>query len=188
MSFRIVFIFGISLASVHPASAQGWTDFELSIDDNYKIVKSNTLDIALCRADGTGVISPLAYEGVGPIVEYAVTPMHIFTRNHGRMRRGLFAGDTFEDVDKSREYFFIVTKADDSVRGPLSEAEFVVDPSIRATGPIDWDYPWNPIGFVCLAIPLAIPVSVILVAWLLRWAVSDDRASRESNNASTETI
>lgn len=155
--------------------ASGWHDFELDIGDGYTICRTSTMHISLGKTSGGSfVLSPSRYDGVGPIVSYSNTTKFIFTRNIGRQDRNLFAGDTFQNPDSTKEYYFIVSKEDDSVIGPLSEADFVNHPNVLSVGSIEWTVPKNPdfwgplLGNLYFCV-LSIPILIIGFAWQLRW-------------------
>jgi hypothetical protein len=149
------------------AAAQGWSDYELQIDPVFRIVRANDLDVFLARKGGSVVYFHGEYSGVAPINGYIVTETHIFTRHKGRKARNLFAGDTFEDVDPTRTFYFIVDKgvaSDEAsagritaidgvpttnvgvsgVLGPFDEKTFLQQTVVQSLGAIQWSSPKNP--------------------------------------------
>lgn len=124
--------------------ATGWTDFELAIGDGYRIVKGNSIDVMVCNENHRVILLPRAYPDVGPIVRYSTTDRLILTRNIGRKPRNLFKGDGFQDPDRKKEFFFIITKESDEVNGPLSRSEFERHPFMASVSPLDWKVPRNP--------------------------------------------
>jgi hypothetical protein len=121
--------------------AYGLSDYTIRIDGDYEITHFNNIQIELWRGDSRPIISTSDYADVGPIVQYAVTKTHIFTRHAGRRPAQRFPGDTFEEVDDFREFFFIVTKSNDSVIGPLSDAQFHAAPPVTRAGEVRWRDP-----------------------------------------------
>lgn len=169
------------LCCTAPTLASGWNDFKLPITPQHSIVRANSLDVMLCR-DGSGVIlNPCNYPGVGPIVEYSVGSSHIFTRNIGRTTRRLSNGATVEDLDSSREYFFVADRNTDAVAGPYSAAQFRANPDVSQAAPISWTPARNPnivlpifgsimflaISAVIFGLPLLLLALVILVVALI---------------------
>ena len=86
----------------------------------------------------------------------------------------MFAGDTFQNSDSTKEFYFIVSKADDSVIGPLSKTDFVNHSNVLSVDSIEWKVPKNPnvrkplIGNLYFCI-LAIPIILMKIVWELRW-------------------
>jgi len=150
--------------------AQGWNDFELDIGDGYSIVKCNSLDICVCKARGM-ILYPQDYHSVGPVDQYFTTKDFIFTKNLGRKPRHLFKGDTFEDIDTTKEFFFIITKGSDVVAGPFTRSEFLRDSRVARAGPIRWRVPRNPnillplLGTL-LFLACSIPILAIKYFWI----------------------
>jgi hypothetical protein len=107
----VIFAFLIAASCTGRAAAQGWNDYELQIDPGFTIVHANNLDVDLSRTGGSLVYFHGDYPGVGPISGYVVTPTHIFTRHQGRVPRNHFAGDTFENVDPSKTFYFVIEKS-----------------------------------------------------------------------------
>lgn len=124
--------------------ATGWHDYRLDIGDGYIIFRANALDVGLSKRGGSIIVSPTDYDGVGPIVSYANKEKFVFTRNIGTKDRHLVAGDPFQDLDHTNEFYFIVSKEDDEVIGPLSETDFVNHPNVLSVNAIDWHVPKNP--------------------------------------------
>lgn len=133
----------ILLCCTAPALASGWNDYLLPISEDHAICRANSLDVMLCR-DHSIILSPTDYPEVGPIVEYCVGTSHIFTRNIGRIPRNDFPGDIYEELDYSREFFFVVDRNTDEVSGPFTAAQFQADPNVIHAVPIQWKSPSNP--------------------------------------------
>ena len=136
------------LALVPPVLASGWNDYSLTIDPRYEIVRANSLDVVLCRTGGQFgtqvVLMPQTFPGLGPINAYALTPTHVLTRHFGRLPRNRFAGDTFEEVDRTKTYYCLTRRSDDSVVGPLGKAAFLARPEVAGATPVAWTEPSNP--------------------------------------------
>lgn len=151
--------------------ASGWNDFTLDIGDGYNIVRCNSMDVCIGKADMSLILYPEKYSNVGPVVYYFTTPKFIFTKNLGRKPRNLFQGDTFEDIDSSQEFFFIISKGTDEIAGPLSASQFAGRPEVADIASLNWQAPKNP----NIAIPLfgslmflviSVPILAIKFFWI----------------------
>ncbi|MBN2643101.1 MAG: hypothetical protein JXR78_15720 [Victivallales bacterium] len=167
---RITTILAI-LLSASVCLASGWNDFSLDIGDGYNVFRANSMDVCIGRADGSLILYPRDHDEVGPVVRYIVTPDYILTKNLGRTPRNLFEGDTFQDVDPSQEYFFIIAKANDEVHGPFSADEFSERPEIANLGELDWQIPknpnfWLPIFGSLMFLAIATPILAIKFLWI----------------------
>jgi len=138
--------------------ATGWTDFKLDIGDGYSIYKSSSMDVCLSKPYSPAVCGSKE-SGVGPVNKYINAPGYILTRNLGRISVIADNGDEREDIDTSKQYYFVVNKTTDEVKGPLSESEFLARPEIVALAPLDWQHPTNPNGF-----PWPITLLIVFVA------------------------
>lgn len=157
--------------AVSPTSlAVGWADYEVEIDPGFVVVRANSLDVMVSRPGGEIILPTSEHQNVGPLSGYAVTPTHILTRHYGRRSRNLFAGDTFEEVDPMRLYFFVTRKSDAGVTGPLSEQEFLNDPVVRAAGTVRWAEPRHPAtGVICsIAVCVLLALLCAPILWLRR--------------------
>jgi hypothetical protein len=187
------------LLSASVCLASGWNDFTLDIGDGYNVFRANSLDVCIGRADGSLILSPRDHDKVGPIVNYISTPDYILTKNLGRTPRKLFEGDTFQEVDPSHVYFFVIVKANDEVRGPFSTDEFSQRPEVASLGQLDWQIPKNPnfwtpllgnLMFLAFAIPIlaikffwiTIPL-IIAMALLIRHVIKKRRAKAQPSAA-----
>jgi hypothetical protein len=161
----LVILFSLSSAFILPGFvcfATGWNDFTLDIGDGYIVVRANSMDIGIAKANLSGILNPANYPNVGPLIGYITTPKHILTKNLGRKQRNLFEGDSFRLIDRSREFYFVISKGTDEVIGPMSKDEFAKRPEVPCLGKLDWRTPKNPnflrpiigtIMFLVLAIP-----------------------------------
>jgi hypothetical protein len=120
---RSIFVLVLFLLPAN-ASATGWNDFQQPIDDGYTIFRANASDVGLSRDSG-GVI---VHATRGPLVAFAVTPVHIFTKH-----------STTEG-----SIFYVVDKATAMPTGPFSSAAFSVQPDVVQAGQLTWQVPTNP--------------------------------------------
>ncbi len=124
--------------------ASGWNDFTLDIGDGYNVFRANSMDVCISKDNGNLILYPDKYDKLGPVIRYITTTEFIFTKNFGRKPRNMFDGDTFQDIDSSREFFFIISKVTDEVTGPLSAGQFHGHPEVKSLGSLDWQKPKNP--------------------------------------------
>ncbi len=161
----------VLLLSASVCAASGWNDYILDIGDNYVVQRSNSLDVCIGKSDRNVILFPRDYDSVGPVVGYITTSTHIMTKNHGRTSRDLFDGDMYQEVDPSREFFFIIVKGTDEVVGPLPESDFTSRPEVVALGSLDWRVPenpyfWRPLLGTSLFIAISIPILAIKYFWI----------------------
>ncbi|WP_153559504.1 hypothetical protein, partial [Roseimaritima sediminicola] len=183
---HLLFVLLILAAWLNVAGASGWNDYQLTIDPGYKICRANSLDVCLGHSDGQLIYVPSDYAQTGPINAYNVTPTHIFLHTHGRTPRNLFEGDTFENVDPSQQFFFVLDKSDDRLTGPFTIAEFQKQPGVPAEENLQWTEPRNPnaasaaiVGWIFLsAALLMIGWPIFLIVGVAGLAVFVVRAQR----------
>ena len=169
-----VLTLGLVLCACTPARAQAWTEYELDLGNGYELFCNNDTDVGILRKNPGGpfdsyLIPPDSSSGVGPIIEYAVTTKYIFTHNAGLASRNLFQGDTFEDPDYSKNYYFFIDVVTSQVSGPLTLAQFNLQPPVVALSPIKWSIPQNPyFRWVCALIGFGAVSLVAIVIALMR--------------------
>ena len=164
--------------------ASGWNDFRLDIGDGYTVLRANSLDISIGKESGGIILWPLEYESVGPVVGYQMKENYILAKTAGRTLRNHFEGDTYENVDTGREFFFIIPKATDEPLGPFTEEAFTAVLKEKEIENEKWTRPVNPnfwtpllgsLMFLAIAIPflairyfyITIPI-IILAIWAFR--------------------
>ena len=137
--------------------------------NGYEFVRCNSIDTVVCPPNSSSVIfSPFDYPKVGPIREFATTDSFVFLHTLGRKPRNLFAGDAFEEIDDSIDFYFIIATRNDSVAGPFSFAQFQNHADTKSAAAINWRTPQHPIanfvfwlGALCTSIPLLLVVAVV---------------------------
>ena len=148
--------------------AQGWTDFEFTIDGDFEFVRCNSLQTLIMNGD-TILLDPTDYPSIGPIDKYANSSRYIFTKNLGRKLRNSFDGDNFEEVDDASLYFFIIDKKLETISGPLDQTQFNAHSATVNAGPIRWKHPYNPLGFFCLFSCSTIIISPFVLLFYSRY-------------------
>jgi hypothetical protein len=150
----------LSLALAIVARGQAWTEYEVDLGNGYELVRFNDIDVGITGPSllfGTNRSS-----NAGPIVEYAVTRDYIFTHHAGRRRRNLFAGDTLEEVDYTKDFYFTLEVSTGEVLGPFTLTQFNQGPAVAKHSPIQWTRAENPnfewvcpvLGFGCLTVTI----------------------------------
>ena len=179
----IQFILALFLIS-DTVNASGWNDYSLDIGDGYMVFRANSMDVCIGQAGGSIILYPQDYAEVGPVVAYEVKNEYILTKNAGRVPRNLFEGDTSENVDYGKEWYFVIPKATDEPLGPYAKADFLDVLKEKGIQNVDWVEPKNPnfwtpllggLFFLVVAIPIltikyfyiSIPL-VICVVWAIR--------------------
>jgi len=196
MGYRTVLaiLFAILILRPDPTQAAGMSDYWLEISPGYNIVRANGFDIGLGDAEGFDIYSPDRGGLSGPVSGYIVAPRHIFLRTTGQKARNKFPGDDFALADPSVEYFFVVDRSDNALRGPLTLDEFNADPNVASLSSVDWKIPANPysgrmfwlfcvIMFLYLALPIIFVISIVLVIFkITRISFSKSTANQESES------
>jgi uncharacterized membrane protein len=172
----LIFISG----SVHAA---GWNDYSLDIGDGYMVFRANSMDVSIGQTGGSLILYPQDYAGVGPVIAYDMKDNFILTKNAGSVPRNLFEGDTFENIDQGREWYFVIPKATNEPLGPYTKEAFMNVLREKTIQNVDWVEPRNPnfwtpvlgsLIFIAIAIPiLAIKffyVSIPLIT-LMAWGI-----------------
>jgi len=165
------------------AHASGWNDYSLDIGDGYMVFRANSMDVCIGRTGGSLILYPQDYAEVGPVIAYDMMNTFILTKNAGRVPRNLFEGDTFENVDYGREWYFLIPKATNEPMGPYTKETFMSVLEEKGIQNVEWVTPRNPnfwtpvlgsLMFIAIAIPiLAIKffyVSIPLIA-LMVWGI-----------------
>ena len=191
------FIFLIYSSS---SSATGWNDYNLELGDGYSISRANAFDVYLTKSSKI-VVSNYNFDEIGPITYYYKNPRNIFIQTAGRKFRNLFDGDTFREIDRSKEFYFIVALSDGKIKGPLSRIEFDGANEVTAVVDLKWVSPQNPnfweplagsLMFLCIAIIawyakywfVTVPVTIALVYIFARRS-KQRRNSRKNRNKSS---
>lgn len=127
------------------AHASGWNDYSLDIGDGYKVFRANSLQVCIVKTAGSIVIlDPMSYPEVGPVVAYDMKKDFILTKNAGRGRRNQFKGDTFDDVDYKRDWYFLIPKANNEPLGPYTKETFMRVLKEKGIEDVEWVEPQNP--------------------------------------------
>lgn len=141
---QIVAVVVLAGGSTSQLFAWGGGDYKIGIEAGYYIVRANSLDVSLGSEPGHSIYSPSGYAQTGPIAEYSITPTHIYLRVLGRKPRQAFEGDDFEEVDASKEFFFIFDKQHKHLDGPLTRNEFLENAIVVNQKPTSWIAPKDP--------------------------------------------
>jgi hypothetical protein len=163
-----IFVLLLSLAMLPSLlHAQAWYDFEMDLGDGFKLVRANPVDVAIYDALGISKkqISPWEFEGIGPVVAYAITDKFIFSQNAGAVTAKdaqHAAGYRIESVDTSQRFYFAFDKLSRSLIGPMSQVEFIEAYEAKAGKQI----PWTPVRNPNILLPL-----VGTLAFLYFWAM-----------------
>jgi hypothetical protein len=136
----------IMVAVMAPSSSWGFAgllDYKLDIGDGYAIYRNNSYEVCLGKSDGTLILWQGNYDKIGPITHYGTNSHHIFARAIG-LTRSLTGEGPPPELDKGKEYYFIITKGSDALVGPLSSIGFYSNSAVKAAGKIQWLQPKNP--------------------------------------------
>lgn len=167
------------------AHASGWNDYSLDIGDGYMVFRANSMDVCIGRTGGSLILYPQDFAEVGPVVAYDMKSEFILTKNAGRVPRNLFEGDTFENVDSGKEWYFLIPKATNEPLGPFTETAFLDILEEKGIQNVEWVKPRNPnfwtpllgsLVFIAIAIPIlaikffyiSIPLITLMVWGIIR--------------------
>ena len=145
----------VLLISASSCFATGWNDYQLDIGDGYIIYRHNSIEIGIGRIRGKTLTGGKSH--AGPLQEYAVTDDYIFAWHCGRRGR---------DLDKTKEYWYVIEKITDKVVGPVSREKFNELPEVKAALELDWQRPKNPHGAILALVPFAFLAAVIFIFYL----------------------
>jgi uncharacterized membrane protein len=160
----------VFLLSASVCLATGWNDYRRDIGDGYSIFRANSFDRGVSYKN-SGLIDPYAFPQIGPVYGYYVTDAFIFARAYGRKMRNLFEGDTFEETDRTEQFYFILKKGENEITGPLLLSEFEVNDVVQQHSPIQWQPPrnpnfWRPLLGSFMFLAIAIPILAIKFFWV----------------------
>jgi hypothetical protein len=171
MLHRIIFLLVIAaLPSVFAkrCEGQGWSDYSITLPNGYQFVRCNNVETVICPPGSSSIIfSPCDFPNVGPVQEYATAPSFISLKTLGRKRRSESPADTYEVIDDTAEFYFLIYTIDHSITGPLSISQFQKHADVKSAGPLNWTRPRNSSATMMLGIlALASLLAVGVVAWL----------------------
>jgi len=163
--------------------AAGWHDYSLDIGEGYMVFRTNSMNVCIGETGGSLILYPRDYPEVGPVMAYDMNDKFILTKNAGRVPRNLFKGDTFENVDYGKEWYFLIPKATNKPIGPFTANAFQDVLEEKGIQKIEWVRPRNPnfwtplfgnLMFIAIAIPIlamkffyiSIPL-LILSGWVV---------------------
>ncbi len=156
----------IFLSTCSIAFGSGWHDYQMEIGDGYSLFRNNSMDVGIGKKDNSIILFPMDYEGIGPVTSYQISVAYILTKNKGRKDRNLFEGDTSEEIDNNKDFFFILQKKDNGVFGPYKEIEFEKVAKEKGIEIKEWIIPknpnyWRPLLGNLMFIALSIPILMI---------------------------
>lgn len=152
------------MATPSVAEANGLSDFTVRLSNGYEIASCNDIETVVSSPDGNGLFSPSDYPDVGPVQAYAVTESAIFLRACGLKDRP----DGLWEVDKTRDFYFVIRTRDDAITGPMSATEFRQHHMVAGSDP-NWEEFVNPIGTVLVVMfvsIIALPVGIVTAIFL----------------------
>lgn len=164
--FTFVLIFCTSVAS-----ASGWHDYNLEIGDGYSIFKANSFDVNLAK-NMSILVSNHRFDEIGPITHYYKDNQHIFLKTTGWRYRDLFDGDTFKEIDRTKEYYFIASVSESNIKGPLSNKAFSMETEVTEKENINWVVPKNPNFWTPLLGTLLFILVGLAFSYLKYWFVT----------------
>ena len=170
----------------------GWNDYNLDIGDGYSIFRANTFEVVLAHNIEI-IVSNHKYSEIGPITHYYKNGESIFLKTAGWEFRNRFKGASFKNIDRTKDYYFIVNIESKKIKGPFKLPEFNQNIEVKMATDFKWIEPKNPnfwtpllgnIYFILLSI-LILPIKVwyisipiiIVVCWIAYWRFKQKRRS-----------
>ena len=160
--------------------ATGWTDYRIDLGDGYELFRASATQTFIARNDS--VVFPKGSQDVdsGVIVRYATAGPYIFIENVGTRLVEPLDGNPFLEIDRSRQFFFIIVKGSNESSGPFTQADFDRHPLATKFAPLAWKdrrnpHPWVAVVGLMIVLfygsPLATMTALFLVAAVLFLAV-----------------
>ncbi len=173
-STRLIFIALFLKALTLPASAIFCGDYEQELVPGFRIGNAGN-GCYLANDSGESIYLPLRHDpNSGPILNCSVLPAHILLRTEAYSGNSSYQPKL--DFAPGKSHYFIVSRADGSLRGPLSAADFEIELAVIETFPIYWELPRQNTGrgihcLVRLFSPILVPLILLGIGlgWWIRW-------------------
>lgn len=163
--FIVLFLIGPSL----PVSAAFCGDYEQDLVPGFRIGNAGT---GCYLANDSGKVIYLSQNhdpDSGPILNYAILPTHLLLRTAAY--QGKSGNPPKLEFAPGKSRYFIISRADETLRGPFSAAGFETELAAIESTPIYWELPRQDTGdsiFCLLSLLAPILVPLILLGIGLR--------------------
>jgi len=170
---RPLFIALSLIALALPASAAFCGDYEQELVPGFRIGNAGT-GCYLANDSGKVIYSSQQLDpDSGPILNHAILPNHLLLRTEAYQGKSGDPPKLAFAPGKSR--YFIVSRADETLRGPFSAADFETELAAIETLPIYWELPRQDPGrgILCLLrlfAPILVPLGLVGIGlgWRIR--------------------
>lgn len=170
---RLLFVALFLVALALPASAAFCGDYEQPLAPGFRLGNAGT-GCYLANDSGKVIYFSQRHDpDSGPILNYAILPNHLLLRTEAYQGKSGNPPKLVFAPGKSR--YFIVARADESLRGPFSAADFETELAAIETVPIYWELPRQDpgLGVLCLLrllAPILVPLTLLGIGlgWWMR--------------------
>ena len=153
--------------------AQG--DYSMSLDEKYDFVRCNSIETLITTKSSQILFSPEGFEFVGPVTHFSSGTSYLLLKNCGRKRLFSEPTKTAEVPDHTKTFFFAMRKLDDTVLGPMTDAEFSIFLTEQKLDNPAWKRPIPLRGRLLISIFFIIVL--VTISWLLWFMWPKQRAS-----------
>lgn len=170
--FAALFLIGLSL----PVSAAFCADYEQDLVPGFRIGDAGSGCYLANDSGEANYFSQRHDPESGPILNYAILPTHLLLRTEAYQGKSGNPPKLVFAPGKSR--YFIVSRADETLRGPFSAAGFETELAAIESTPIYWELPRQDTGdsifcLLRLLAPILVPmillgIGLIGLLWWLR--------------------
>ena len=124
--------------------AIGWNDYEIKIDENYSIIRTDDINLGFYKRDGISFYKIIKDKQAGAMYSYIFTKKYIFIKHYSLKMRNKFEGDTYTYLDRDKKKFYIFKKQYNTYQ--VFNNENLFQKSIKKIYPkdINWSFPYNP--------------------------------------------
>jgi hypothetical protein len=161
-STRLLFITPFLIALSLPASAAFCGDYQQELVPGFRIGNAGSGCYLTNDSDKAIYLSLVHDPSSGPIMNYAILPTHLLLRTEAY--RGKSGDPPKLEFAPGKSHYFIVSRADETLRGPFSAAGFETELAAIESTPIYWELPRQDTGrgILCL-LGLLVPILVPLI-------------------------
>ena len=161
-STRLLFIAPFLIALSLPASAAFCGDYEQELVPGFRIGDAGSGCYLANDSREVIYLSLVHDSSSGPILNYVVLPNHLLLRTAAyKIKSG---NPPKVEFAPGKSHYFIVSRADERLRGPFSAADFETELAAIESSPIYWEHPDQNAssGLLCLLM-LVLPILVPLI-------------------------
>jgi hypothetical protein len=162
VSTRPLFIAPFLIALSLPASAAFCGDYQQELVPGFRIGNAGSGCYLTNDSDKAIYLSLVHDPSSGPILNYAILPTHLLLRTEAY--RGKSGDPPKVEFAPGKSHYFIVSRADERLRGPFSAADFETELAAIESSPIYWELPnKNASSSILCLLMLVLPILIPLI-------------------------